>query len=273
MKLTQRDPIRHSQKVYTVESGEGETLFFQHGLTAQSQQIVDLLGGVQGVHLLSMDSPGHGSSVLQEGYQLSFDQYADELIHQLDIRCISRVFLGGLSMGSGIALNIALRYPERVRGLILLRPAWLDRPHPDNLDILLEALPYLKMEGGARDFENTSCFQTLRDSHFLAARSVLGIFSPLQQDALDIVIRSMVGDCPFTNIEELVRIDVPTLVIGNDDDPLHPFEIAQILSHSITHASLVKVPSRYEDATQHRREVRDLVENFIFQNKKKKASI
>ena len=33
-------------------------------------------------------------------------------------------------MGAGIALNFTLRHPERVLGLVLSRPAWLDAPNP-----------------------------------------------------------------------------------------------------------------------------------------------
>src|ERR687889_604426 len=38
-------------------------------------------------------------------------------------------------MGAGVALRFALAEPERVRGLVLIRPAWLDRPNPPNLAV------------------------------------------------------------------------------------------------------------------------------------------
>ena len=38
-------------------------------------------------------------------------------------------------MGAGIALNIAIRYPEKIKALILVRPAWLHKPHPENLHL------------------------------------------------------------------------------------------------------------------------------------------
>ena len=39
----------------------------------------------------------------------------------------------GMSMGAGVAASLALRQPFRVRGLVLIRPAWLDTGPPGNL--------------------------------------------------------------------------------------------------------------------------------------------
>ena len=52
----------------------------------------------------------------------SFDTFADHVVALMDHLGIERCHLGGLSMGSAIALNIALRYPDRFKKLILLRP-------------------------------------------------------------------------------------------------------------------------------------------------------
>ena len=34
--------------------------------------------------------------------------------------------MGGISMGAAVAVNVAVRYPQRLSALILCRPAWLD---------------------------------------------------------------------------------------------------------------------------------------------------
>ena len=58
---------------------------------------------------------------------------ADDLVALLDHLEIERAVVGGISLGSAVAVNMALRYPERVRGLVLSRPAWIDRPLPENV--------------------------------------------------------------------------------------------------------------------------------------------
>ncbi len=43
--------------------------------------------------------------------------------------------VGGISLGAAVAVNVAIRYPERVLGLMLVRPAWIDRPLPENVHL------------------------------------------------------------------------------------------------------------------------------------------
>ena len=49
------------------------------------------------------------------------DEMADDVIDTLDALHIREpVVLGGLSMGGYVALSLVLRYPQRVRGLMLM---------------------------------------------------------------------------------------------------------------------------------------------------------
>ena len=78
--------------------------------------------------LIGLDFRGHGESDIGHEIDLSFSTFADDLITLLDRLSLATVALGGVSMGAGVALNLALRYPLRVSSLILVRPAWLNRP-------------------------------------------------------------------------------------------------------------------------------------------------
>ncbi len=61
----------------------------------------------------------------------TFDVFADDLIALADQLGLDRFVVGGISLGAGTALNLAIRYPERVSALVLCRPAWLDRPQAE----------------------------------------------------------------------------------------------------------------------------------------------
>src|SRR5437588_12915385 len=71
-------------------------------------------------------------------------------------------------MGAAIALNFALRFPDRVLGLILSRPAWLDRPLPENVRVFTHIAQHILRYGAARgleQFRQTPEYQALvRDS-------------------------------------------------------------------------------------------------------------
>ncbi len=256
------------EDVHSIDIGEGVPLVFQHGLTANANQITKLLSPVRGMKLLTIDCPGHGFSILPEAYQPSFDRYADDVLRNLDRHNIDKAVFGGLSMGSGIAMNIALRYPERVMGLVLLRPAWLDKSKPENLNILIEALPYMSRPDGQVDFEELSSFKDLCIDLPDVGKSILGIFGSHQQEGLPTVIDSMVLDRPFLSLEDLVKIDVPTLILANDDDPLHPFYMGADIQKSIKGSQLEKITSRYIDGEKYASDVRSSVSEFISQFKK-----
>src|SRR5690606_31263385 len=112
----------------------GAPFVFQHGLGGDTHQILDLYSPPPGVRLITLDSRAHGATEpLGDATMLHFSALADDLVALLDHLGLASAVIGGISMGAGVALNVALRHPQRLQGLILSRPAWLDRPLPPNL--------------------------------------------------------------------------------------------------------------------------------------------
>ncbi len=68
------------------------------------------------------DLPGHGKSDTPH-QPLDIPQLADALIAWMDQACLRRVSLVGNSMGCQIAVDAAVRYPDRVDRLVLIGPA------------------------------------------------------------------------------------------------------------------------------------------------------
>ncbi len=245
------------------ESGSGKPFHFQHGLGSNLLQPQSLLTGLSGVRLISMDCPGHGGAALPADTLPSFDFYADRLLALMDQLGIEKALFGGISMGAGISTNIALRYPDRVLGLVLVRPAWLDQKMPDNLLILTEAAQWIGKANGLATFSERADFGQIHQSLPKAAASVLGVFAETQRPEIPTVLNAMVNDAPFTDLLALQTINVPCLVIGNDADPLHPYEMAVAVHEQIKNSQLIKVTSRYLDDVQHREEVYQNVTKFI----------
>lgn len=241
----------------------GKTLLFHHGLGANLSQAHRLFEGFEGLDLICPDARGHGKSLYSEKYIPSFIQYADDVLNILDQEGIDSCVFGGISMGSGISLNIALRFPERVKALILVRPAWLDQGRPENLEILLDVAEVIDSDKGKEKFENLASYLSIKESLPNAARSIMGQFSRDQGDFTSKVLDYMVKDRPFEQIVELANIKIPTLVIGNEDDPLHPWEMAEAIHQAIPGSSLTKVISRYVNDAQHKQEVQAAIAAFL----------
>lgn len=101
-----------------------------------------LIHGAGGSHLdwgmpirklssLAVDLNGHGRSP-GEGH-LTLADHAADLVALLDALDIDQITLVGHSMGGGIALTLALAYPDRVARLVLVSTGARLKVHPDIL--------------------------------------------------------------------------------------------------------------------------------------------
>ncbi|NOG51387.1 MAG: alpha/beta fold hydrolase [Chloroflexi bacterium] len=107
------------------------TLF--HDISGSGEPIVLLHAGIcdhrmwdpqwphitQRYHAVRLDLPGFGRSTLPSA---AFAQH-DVVLRLMDHLGINRAVLIGASFGGGVALDVALVAPDRVRGLILAAPA------------------------------------------------------------------------------------------------------------------------------------------------------
>ncbi|MEM7370214.1 MAG: alpha/beta hydrolase [Bacteroidota bacterium] len=249
---------------YTI-SGEGRPFFFQHGLGANVSQPQGILASLEGVCLISMDCPGHGQSRLPDAYLPSFSNYSADVIRLMDHIEIPKAIFGGISMGAGISVYMAIHHPERVEGLVLVRPAWLAAGTPDNLAILLDIAERLDKPDGQELFEQSTDFEQIRQALPNAAKSILGMFNRDQQASTSRILSHMVKDAPLASLKELAGISHPTLVVANQDDPLHPMFMGEEIASHIPSANLVEVISRYKNNELHGKQLREAVSTFLSQ--------
>src|SRR5947209_7539475 len=136
------------------EVGDGVPFVFQHGLGGDVNQPFGLFAPPSGVRLLAFDCRAHGETrPLGDPEKLSLASFAEDLHAFLDHLGIERAVVGGISMGAAVALNFALRFPERLLGLVLSRPAWLDGPMPGNVAIYGEIAGLIREHGARRGLE------------------------------------------------------------------------------------------------------------------------
>jgi pimeloyl-ACP methyl ester carboxylesterase len=137
-----------------LDSGEGVPFLFQHGLGGDLTRSYGLLTPPLPFRLLSFDFRGHGETrPLGDSEKLSFATFADDLLAVLDERHIAQAVIGGISMGAAVALNFALRYPQRMLGLVLVRPAWLNEPLPANLQAYPRIAQLIRQHGKCQNSE------------------------------------------------------------------------------------------------------------------------
>lgn len=75
---------------------------------------------------VSVDMPGWGDSPAIDHLPLMGERAVDVVIEIMDKLMQETAVLMGKSWGGGIAINTALRYPDRIKKLILTAPAFRD---------------------------------------------------------------------------------------------------------------------------------------------------
>ncbi|RCV47860.1 alpha/beta fold hydrolase [Marinitenerispora sediminis] len=121
-------PIR----VYTAGPPDAPPVLLLHGAMLDTapltwRHLMPALAASRRV--IAVDLPRHGGSRPWSGV-LDQARLEDVLTGLLDRLGLARVDVVGLSMGGGLAVGLALRRPERVRGLVLLAPGGLDEVRP-----------------------------------------------------------------------------------------------------------------------------------------------
>jgi pimeloyl-ACP methyl ester carboxylesterase len=111
----------------TIDAGTGVPVLAIHGLGATKGSFLPTVVALADrFRVIATDLPGFGDSDKPIGVRYDPGYFADTIIDLLDALGLERVHLIGNSLGGRIALEVAMRTPERVGRVALLAPslAW-----------------------------------------------------------------------------------------------------------------------------------------------------
>ena len=134
-------------RVATMEAGTGRPVLMLHGLGGTKISFLPTVAALApDFRMIAMDAPGFGDSDKPIGsYDAAF--MARWAVSLLDSLGIERADVLGHSMGGRIALELGMRHPDRVRGLMLMTPslAWRgNKPWAPYLRLLRPELGFLQ---------------------------------------------------------------------------------------------------------------------------------
>lgn len=258
------------QFFYRDSGGEGVPFIFQHGLGGDVEQPFGLFSPPAGLRLLAFDCRAHGQTQpLGEPAKIKIAQFSADLAYFLDYLGIERAIIGGISMGAALALRFALDQPQRVRGLVLSRPAWLDGPGPAANQTYFGQVARLLREHGAAQgvtlFSQSDSYRRLRQESPDVADSLLNQFYAPQAEARAGRLEQIPAEAPHPDRAAWGRISVATLVLANEQDPFHPFSFGQQLGQAIPGASFYQITAKSVSRPQHEAEVQARLEQFVQQ--------
>jgi pimeloyl-ACP methyl ester carboxylesterase len=104
-----------------LEAGAGQPVVFLHGIPTSPGLWRHVIPSVEGARCLAWEMVGYGASI-PEGRQrdISVTRQADHLTAWMQAIGVESAVLVGHDLGGGVAQIVSVRYPERVRGLVLM---------------------------------------------------------------------------------------------------------------------------------------------------------
>ncbi|MDO5022708.1 MAG: alpha/beta hydrolase [Eubacteriales bacterium] len=248
--------------LHYIDEGQGEPFIFLHGLGGDTKQILTSFDQDPKIRLISLDMQGHGQSQVDwDNY--NFSTLADDVINLMDMLKLDKVSIGGISMGAAVSVNLALRYPKKIKKLLLVRPAWTDKSmDSDKIRLFSLEAEYLK-NNDRQGFVNTEEYMALKNKSLYSAGSFSGGFNTKASLEHYDKFKILPAQSPFTNVEELHNIEIPTLILACKRDWVHPYEYGEYYQQHIKNSILKELPDKDSDAKKHRELLNFYIKEFL----------
>jgi pimeloyl-ACP methyl ester carboxylesterase len=214
--------------------GSGKSLIFLHGAMGTSQvwkPYVPILSN--DFNIILPDVRGHGKTE-NPGKNIDLHMIGDDIVALIDALKLNKPYVCGWSMGGDVGLDIAMRYPDCVSGLIVggvtlhisetysasLKAMGLEGPGRINFEQAEKSIPQF--------------FDLWKTEHVL---------SPLHWEELLTQLSFEMINPTLPAENDLKQINVPTLIVWGDRDQFLPVEDAVELYRLIPTAQLAVVPN------------------------------
>ena len=202
--------------------GNGEdSSYFEHQIPVFSRSFT----------VYAIDTRGHGQSPMGTA-PFTLSRFADDLQEFMDEQDLPQADILGFSDGGNIALIFALRYPERVRRLVL-----------NAANLFPEGMEPWLLEDLVREHRALAHAETPEEIH--------------QKQLLELMLRE-----PHIDPAELSALTCPTLVIAGNQDMILESH-TRLIADSIPGAHLAIIPGPHDCAYRNPADFNAAVERFF----------
>jgi 3-oxoadipate enol-lactonase len=231
--------------LYYEVHGEGEPLLLIMGLSLNSKSWFRTLPALsEHYQVIIFDNRGTGLSS-KPNTPYSIDLMADDARDVLDAVGVNSAHVYGISMGGMIAQRLALKYPKRIKSLILgcTTTGGVNHVQP-GADVSMLMLSRGSSSATPEEMAWATAHILYSQSFFEKQRVLVAedihkrIELPIEPYAYMLQLQACMSHDTYNVIDQ---INIPTLVIHGDEDKLIPFENGVTLAKKIPNAEFLTV--------------------------------
>ena len=116
---------------------------------------------------------------------------------------------------------------------------------------------------GLERFRRTAEFTAMERESPDCATSLVGQFEQPRAEECAARLARLVIDTPCPDRALYATIKVPTLVLGNQQDPIHPWDLAETLAGLIPGAELCEITPKSVSLERHAADVKRAIDGFL----------
>ena len=226
------------------DSGHGRLVLFQHGFAMDHRQILEVWPELQNTRLVCLDTRGHGLSHLGEPTTLSFQRAVQDvrelIVHLDEVPSI----IGGISLGAALTMELSRDF--EIAHLIVARPAFSadgDTSHFDVFRALQHILRTEPQDRWALCLEQQPEFQALKSIAPRNQDTYRRLLEHPRLEDLMIWMDALETESLTLTPAELSQLKCKADVIAQQDDALHPANLAETFAELIPKARIHFVES------------------------------
>ena len=239
------------------DTGSGTPVVWGHGLTSSMSAEAAMGMGVADLpedryRLIRYDARGHGGSgATADPADYAYPSLAADQLALADALGLEEFVSGGMSMGTGTALHVAVAAPDRVQALVLGIPptAWEGRrargaTYQDRGRVIRDEGMAAFVEGAMAE-PLAPIFEPFAD---LVRAGIRDRYEDYDPEVLAPLLTG-VGGSDLPAEDAIASLRMPVLVLAWQGDPVHPEATAERLAELLPQAELVSAASLREVVT------------------------
>lgn len=222
--------------------GEGEPVIFIHGsgpgVSAYANWRLCMPYVAENFRVIAPDMVGFGFSDRPQNIKYNMEIWAQQIIDLMDALNLKKVNLVGNSFGGGLALALAIKYPEKFNKIVLMGAMGVDFELTQGLD---QAWGYTPSLENMKSLLDTFAYSRVLVTDELAKLRYEASIRPGFQESFSSMFpspRQSSVRAMASNEEDIKNIKNDVLIIHGREDKVIPFENSIRLHKLITKSQL-----------------------------------